>query len=251
MGLFSGIKDAIKKVGQAIRGALDQALNIAKEALNRAFGALDFIGTLLGLIPKKKLRLRVVILRDGDGTPLTDAADVQPTIDRAREIFKQELNTDITAAGGILIEHVDAIPPSAALNPGCGSGAWGDHYGEAGDFYSLHIATNAAAAPTGYATPVTAFIVCNVRGEKGCSLGPLTNYITLDLDGIALENSNPDDDVSVLNGAKWLAHEIGHSCGLWHAGGSSNLMDPEHAGGVKLRRWQKAIARNSRHITFL
>ncbi len=252
MGLFSEIKSGFKKIGSAIRGGLSQIVNVVKEVVNRLFGIVDLLANLVGILLPKKLRLRLVILRDEGGSFLATAEDVGPAIERAKAIFKAELNTTIVAAGGTLIERVDPIPPTAALDPGCDSDAWTDDFGDAGDFYSLHIATNLAAAPTGYATPVTAFIVRNVRGKKGCSLGLLTNYVTLDLDGIdTITVGSSDDDVSATIGSLWLAHEIAHSCGLWHVKKKANLMHPTAEDGVNLRNWQKAIARNSRHISFL
>lgn len=245
MGFFS-------KVGSAIRGGLRQIVDVVKEIANRIFGIVDLLASLIGILLPKKLRLRVVILRDETGSFLATAEDVEPAIERAKAIFKTELNTTIVAAGGKMVERVDPMPPTAALNPGCGFDAWKDDFGDAGDFYSLHIATNLSAAPTGYATPVTAFIVRNVRGKKGCSLGPLTNYVTLDLDGIdTITVGGGDDDVSATIGRLWLAHEIAHSCGLWHVKKKANLMHPTAEDGVDLRNWQKAIARNSRHISFL
>lgn len=252
MGFFSKFKNGLKKIGSAIRGGLGQIVNLAKEAGNRIFGIVDFFANLFGILLPKKLRLRVVILRDGTGSFLATAKDVEPAIERAKDIFKAELNTKIVAAGGKMLERVDAIPPKAALDPICNFGTWKADFGDAGDFYSLHIATNLSAAPTGYASPVTAFIVRNVINKKGCSLGPLTNYVTLDLDGIkTIIVGINGDDVSATIGSIWLAHEIAHSCGLWHVKKKANLMHPSAEDGVNLRNWQKAIARDSRHISFL
>lgn len=244
----------LKKIGSAFRGGLSQLINLVKEGANRVFGIFDFFGTLLGITPPKKLRLRVVILRDESGSYLAGASDVQPAIDRATVIFKAQLNTDIVAAGGEMIDTYDPIPPVSALEPECGDHGlklWLADFKEAGDFYSLNVATNAAAAVTGYATPITAFIVRDVPGEVGCSAGVLTNYVVLGIDGLPTVSSNLDDDVSVQVGQLWLAHELGHACGLWHVGDASNLMHADSDTGVQLGRLQQAVARNSRHITFL
>lgn len=252
MGFFSDVKNGLEKVGSAIRGGLGQIINSVKEAANRLFGITDFLANLLGILLPKTLRLRVVILRDQTGSFLATIDEVEPAIDRAKAIFKAELNTKIVAAGGQMVERVDPIPPRSALEPGCGFDAWKAHHSTAGDFYSLHIATNLSAAPTGYAAPVTVFIVKDIKNEKGCSLGPLTNYVTLDLDGIeTITVGSSTDDVSAEIGSLWLAHELAHSCGLWHIDNQENLMHPEEDEGVNLKNWQKAIARNSRHITFL
>lgn len=252
MGLLSKVKKGLKKVGNAIRGGASQLINIIKSAASRLFGIVDFLANLIGIILPKKLRLRVVILQDETGSYLATVAEVEPAIERAKAIFKKELNTKIVASGGTMVSRANEIPPSTALEPGCGGDAWKEDFGDAGDFFARHSETNAAAFLTGYASPVTAFIVRNVRGKLGCSLGPLTNYVTLDLDGIAtITIGAPGDDVSATIGTSWLAHEIAHSCSLWHVKKKINLMHESEESGVNLRKWQKAIARNSRHISFL
>ncbi len=81
--MWKKVKKAIKKAGNTVVVVVMQAVNVVKEAVNRSFGipdflfslfagvrVLDFIATLFGLKLAKKLRLRVVILRDKAGTPV-------------------------------------------------------------------------------------------------------------------------------------------------------------------------------------
>lgn len=235
----------------AIRSGLSQIVNIAKEGVNRILGVPDFIGNLIGIVPRKKLRLRVVILRDENGGTLATPDDLDLVFQRTKAIFKQRFNTKVVPAGGILIETYDPIPPFEALNPKCDVDGWLDDFGTAGDFYSLKIATNLAAAPTGYAMPITVFIVKNVVDKTGCSFGPLTDHVVYDTNGLTAAPGNPNDDVDVPRGQLWLAHELAHSCGLWHSSQKKNLMHKSSDTGTDVRRWEIAIARNSRHITFL
>lgn len=239
MGIFS-----------AIRGAVRQVVNTVKEAVNRVIGLPDFVGNLIGIVPRKKLRLRIVILRDEDGSALASPADLDLVVQRTKAIFDERFNTRIVASGGVLIETYDPIPPPEALEPRCDFDGWLQDFSAAGDFYSLKIATNLAAAPTGYATPITVFIVKDVQGKKGCSLGPLTNYVTYDVSGLTPAPPNPNDDVNVPEGQLWLAHELAHACGLWHSRQKKNLMHKSADTGTEVRRWEVAIARNSRHVTF-
>jgi hypothetical protein len=81
------------------------------------------------------------------------------------------------------------------------------------------------------------FVVRDVVGKCGCSLGPLGDYVTVDRDGLG-------------GTRRILAHELGHSCGLRHVGGEGNLMRPRNP-GERLTRWQRAVLRSSRHVTYL
>ena len=151
-------------------------------------------------------------------------------------------------ADGVFVETLGHAAPTAALEVGCGTDAWLEEFGEAGDLFGRRTARNISGILTGYAAPVTAFIVRDVEDVKGCSLGPLTDYVTLGLDG--LENSDPGDDVAPPS--KWLAHEIAHACGLWHDSyGNSNLINPDEGSGIELTRFQRSVLRNSRHVTYL
>jgi hypothetical protein len=67
----------------------------------------------------------------------------------------------------------------------------------------------------------------------GCSLGFLVDYVTV-------RGEQPI----------CLAHEIGHACNLLHLAEPMNLMNPT-CGGLHLTRWQVALLRLSRHVTYL
>lgn len=87
----------------------------------------------------------------------------------------------------------------------------------------------------GWGAPLMALLVTEVDGGRlaGCSLGPLTDYVTLRRDQPLC-----------------LAHEIGHACNLLHDRSPLNLMNPT-CGGIHLRTWQVLLLRLSRHVTFL
>ncbi len=51
-------------------GLLVQSFNFVKEAFNRLLGFFDFFMSLFGALPTKKLRLRIVILRDERDLPV-------------------------------------------------------------------------------------------------------------------------------------------------------------------------------------
>lgn len=86
----------------------------------------------------------------------------------------------------------------------------------------------------GLGAPVSTLLVDSVQGGGllGCSLGPLVDYVTV-------EATDP----------RCLAHELGHACNLWHVEKKGNLMNP-HCGGSQLHRWQVALLRMSRHVSY-
>ncbi len=87
----------------------------------------------------------------------------------------------------------------------------------------------------GTGSAVAVFAVHSVDEGRlaGCSLGPLTDYVTVRV------------DLPVC-----LAHELGHACNLLHAAQPGNLMNPT-CGGVHLSRWQVGLVRLSRHVSYL
>ena len=239
MGLWSKIKKAAKKVGRAIRGAVSQIVSIINTVVQRIIGIPDWIGSLIGIRPQKKLRLKVVVLRDESGEYLASRKELQPIIDTAIDIYKRRCNVKIIPAEEEFIQMYDVIPPTSALDISCNSGAWKEDFGEAGSFFSLLTAVpKVGLIGFGYATPVTAIVVRDIAGKKGCSLGPLTEYVTIDLDGIATDDT--------------LSHEIGHACSMKHRKKKSNLMFHSSTGrGDQLTRWQSSNVRWSKHVSYL
>ncbi len=216
------------------RGGVAQAANIVKEAFKRTIGLPELGSNAIGVQPYKKLRVRVVILRDEQGDPLCSAEDIGPSWDEAQRIFSQQAHVTLVAAAPRILT-VPHPAPVAALNVHCDDGAWQEDMDIAGAYFRNNCAkTNGKW--TGYGSPVTVFIVRDISNKGGCSLGPLTDYVTL--------------EAGMLHRAKHrlLAHEVAHACGLWHSSTKENLMFPKGPGD-RLAHWQAVLLRNSRHVT--
>ena len=248
------VSDGVKVGAGYVWDGARQAGNVAKEIGNRVLGLPEAGLNALGVLPTKKLRLRVFVLADGPdhnvfGVPAADvAALVDPAIRLTKEIFWREARISVVAAGGQFVV-VDPLPaPPAALTVHCDGEAYAEDFQAAGDYFQARIATNVIGSALGTGAPVTAFMVKEVVGKGGCSLGPLVDYVTV------------DDDATSGSHPRTLAHEVAHACGLPHAGGiggavfggdpATNLMNPSGSGETLTRR-QVVMFRNSRHVTFL
>lgn len=221
---------------QLVDGAVAQSLNVLKETANRVPGLVDTAASFVGLRPYKKLLLRVVVLRDEEGHALAPDEAVIPSFLEIQRIFMEQARVRVLPAGTMVVT-LDEPAPAAALDVHCDDGAWQEDLDAAGAFFRRHEARNRGRL-SGYGAPVTVFVVRDISDKGGCSLGPLTNYVTL--------------EARMLPRARYrlIAHEVAHACGLWHSKDRANLMFPKGPGDALLP-WQVAILRNSRHVTLL
>jgi hypothetical protein len=239
-------------IGRALIGAMRQTVNILKTVFNRAMGLPGALLDAVGLRPAKHIRVFIKILRDEQGFPVVQPADLEVGLATAQRILAEQANVLLqppvpgvtaTAMVSVLDEHA----PREALDVHCDAQAWREDFGIAGEFFSRHLARNFFGTLLGAGAPVTVFIVRDVKDKAGCSLGPLTDYVTVA--PIGLEGSFLNDDETGPLHAGTIVHEIAHACALWHVGDRSNLMHPS-TGGTELSLWQKVVLRNSRHVTY-
>lgn len=225
-GFWSSVKNFAKAVVRAVVRAVSTVVGLV----------LGIFDLLLGFLtwPPKKLRLQIFILSTSAG-PLVDPGDLKPAVDFARKTLKDKFNVKMSAYGKNMIEIIKEPAPDAALDVGCGGGAWGDEFGEAGDYFASHLA-GWNAIPISLTFPITVFVVRDIDGKLGCSLGPMSDYITLDVGGVKSETT--------------LAHEIGHACSLWHSSSKSNLMWRNDDRGNGAKWFQKNLLRSSRHVLY-
>lgn len=157
-------------------------------------------------------------------------------VELAKEIFLRECNVSLVGVGNRPIVMVAPAPaPTEALDVGCKPAAWRGDLGGAGSYFRSLAAGMFGGLPVGYGAPVTAFVVRSMAHAAGCSLGPLTNYVTVT--AAAMRGATP----------RVLAHELGHACCLLHRKEEHNLMIP--AAGEHLTRWQVAVVRGSPHVS--
>jgi hypothetical protein len=216
-------------------GLLIQSINFIKDAFNRVLGAFDFVLSLLGMLPVKKLRVRFVILRDERGLPVWDESLAHIAYEETMRILGRAARVELVPIGWRVVTAPHGAP-RAALDVHCTDGAWSDDIGEAGAFYRSIMAKTPLGTVLGYGAPVTVFIVRSISDKNGCSLGLLTDYVTVEAGAI-----KPTRGL--------IAHEIAHACGLLHSKDKDNLMYPSGP-GTTISRFQTAVFRNSRHVTY-
>jgi hypothetical protein len=202
--------------------------------VSRAVGIPELVGSLAGVSRPKRLRLSVQILREG-GAPVVAEAELEGALAETRRVLEREANVRLEPADGqLLVTRSDSAPTEALDSPCTDQGLWKADLGSAGRYFR----PLRPRGTVGRGAPITVFVVRDVVGKCGCSLGPLGDYVTIDGGGLT-------------GGTKRiLAHELGHSCGLPHSSREDNLMRPRGP-GQRLTRLQRAALRSSRHVTYL
>lgn len=195
----------------------------------------DIILGLFGVFPQKKMRIAVISLVGDDGEPVVKGDDLKASIQNTVETYMEAVNVRVIIDKVMMMA---APAPLANLGPSCGSSAFKEDMGKTGMYFeqtaNKECFESAFQRFTGYAAPVIVYIVKAVQGgDIGCSLGPFTDYVTI-------EGRKP----------QCVAHEVAHACGLLHVKERDNLA-AHICGGRKLEWWQKAIVRSSRHVTYL
>ncbi|HEX2092080.1 MAG TPA: hypothetical protein VHG28_06740 [Longimicrobiaceae bacterium] len=200
----------------------------------------------LGVCPRKKLRLQVIVMVGERNTPMVDPALLQPHVQQTVQIYRELADVDVVplkdARSWVVASNTPASGPHL-LDVSCGAEGFVKDLGIVGPDLDLQANVNgfdgAFRRLIGYGAPVFAFYVRTIDGGDGCSLGPLSDHVTVE--------TQP-----TLSDA--LPHEIGHACGLWHVDDAQNLMNTSAAylnTTVELLKWQKLLLRASRHVTYV
>ena len=217
------------KTRDIIKGLGRVTTRIVIEILHRAL--INLFDTLFGFLnwPEKKIRVKIFILPDPEGNAVVSSTELHASIDYAKRIFRKHFNVTLLAHDkGSFTEVLSTIPPTEVLYTKGGPAALKEEFKIAGSFFGSNL--------SGFIYPVTIFVVINIKGASGCSLGPISDYVTLDPLG-ARQSST-------------MAHELAHACGLWHVNEKANLLYRYNKRGDEVRWWQKNIFRSSRHATY-
>ena len=220
----------INKSWYAVKGVTRVIVKTIVESLHRL--VINIFDLLFGFLnwPEKKLRVKILILQDPQANSVVSPADLATAVEYAKRSFKKNFNTRLLPhkSKRPFADVLQKKPPLEVLYTKGSIGALAEEFKTAGSFFASNL--------SGLFYPVTAFVVLDIDHASGCSLGPLTDYVTLDPVGA----KNPST----------LAHEIAHACCLWHQRSKSNLLWRTFSRGDEVKWWQKNVFRSSRHVTY-
>ena len=150
---------------------IDEFINVITEIGWRLAGIFDAILDALGLTLLKKMRVCIIIPLDEKGSAITTEANLQPSIDSAKQIFLDAANVLL------IVDRVHTLEepaPTHALDVSCGVAAWGEDIWLSGAYFerqsALHWITGAISRITGLGSQISIFIVRDIPGSTdGCS----------------------------------------------------------------------------------
>lgn len=224
-----------------IGGIIRTILNWVTEVIWRIVGIFDFLGSLVGIRPRKKMYFGVIVPSVG-GSPIVTDADIQRQVDAAVDFYDRTCNINLIFTG---ICHTGVSPPDAGLTVGCDAGGFFNDWWIAGSYFEFAAATckftDGFRRVIGLGAEIIVFIVQDVTPSattNGCSFASTHNYVVIE--------AKPTDQAFVA------AHEMGHACWLPHDSDPANLMNPiTPSANPTLTNLQIALVRWSKHCVYI
>jgi len=229
---FKKVKNTVKKIVRAI-----------KDITVKLGGIVDQFGSLIGIRPKKYLRLYIIILKES-GKEVADKNDVADWYIETKRILKERCNIEVSSPTKLVmaVTIADGDAPAYALDVTCNFGAG---FGEDADYFesllSYDRASRGSVIPDllGYGEPLYVIVTKSFStGEDGCSIPFFNNYIVL--------AANAKD--------KTMVHEIGHVAWLrdrYDQNDKPNVMYKKASRGDELTNYQISSLRNNRYVVYI
>lgn len=211
-------------------------LNWVTEIVWRLVGLVDFIASLAGFRPRKKMYFGVIV---PPITPIGSDADIMRQVDAAIRFYDTTCNINMIFTG---ICHTQISPPRQPLNVACNAEGFADDFGFVGSYFEFTSATckftDSFRRVIGLGAEIIIFVVQDVTPTfNGCSFASTHNWVLIE--------AQPSDQ------ALTAAHEIGHACWLDHHGNPTNLMfQSTPSGTATLDNFQIALVRWSKHCVY-
>lgn len=221
-----------------IGGIIRTIWNWVTEIIWRVVGIIDFLASLAGIRPRKKMYFGVIV---PPITPIATDADIQRQVDATIDLYDRTCNINMIFTG---ICHTDIPPPDGGLTVGCDAGGFFGDWWLPGSYFEFASATckfkDGFRRLLGLGSEIIVFIVQNVTpaNTNGCSFASTHNWVVIE--------ALPTDSAFVA------AHEIGHACWLTHDGDPANLMASiTPAANPTLTNLQISVVRWSKHCVYI
>ncbi len=244
--VVNGVLDAIGFIVELILsipiigGIIRTILNWVTEIIWRAVGFIDFLASLAGIRPRKKMYFGAIVPSVNE-TPIVTDAEIQRQVDAAIDFYDRTCNINLIFSG---ICHTNISPPEAGLSVDCDAGGFFNDWWLAGSYFELASATckfkDGFRRVIGLGAEIIVFLVQDVTpvNTNGCSFGSTHNYVVIE--------AKPTDQSFVA------AHEMGHACWLGHDDDAANLMNSTTpATNPTLTNVQIALVRWSKHCVYI
>ncbi len=234
IGFIIGLILSIPIIGGIIR----TILNWVTEIIWRIVGFVDFLASLAGVRPRKKMYVGVIV---PPITPIASDFEIQRQVDAVVDFYDRTCNINVIFTG---ICHSNISPPNSSLTVACDAGGFFSDWWITGSYMEFASATckykDNFRRVIGLGSEIIIFIVQDVTpaNTNGCSFGSTNNWVVVE--------ANPTDQAFVA------AHEIGHACLLPHDGDPANLMAATvPTTNPTLTNLQIAVVRWSKHVVYL
>jgi hypothetical protein len=233
-GALGGLTRAVTHTSTALAADLGSAVARAGEAVGDLTGRDREPGVL---------RLRVLILSDEHGRPLTTEGRIRPALERADAVLRAEAGIRTRV---LSVQTITEPAPVEALDPHANRRLLLDDVllGRT-EWYHRHLAGHGDPGTIG--APVTVIVVRQITGRTtGCSLGVNADWVIVQASLFDRRRDHTYDETV-------LVHELGHALNLPHARDRENLMfpsssPPHDVRGTRLQRWQAAVLQANRHV---
>lgn len=215
-------------------------------------GSIDALIGLAGVRPEKKLRVSTIVLMKANGDMTAQDPATVAQLQLLIDVFFDEANVRVVrsapfqydsgfagkeTADADWLSKVSSPSHESILKVDGGTGSAGEDLGVPGSRFGWLMNTRGFYGNfrrlIGYGAPVTVFVVEDVDGVAGVSLGPLSNRVSTD-----------------HGAATNTAHEVGHACLLPHKNVADNLLHQHNPAGRKLTKGQAVLMRLSGHVTY-
>jgi hypothetical protein len=244
--IVNGILDAIGFIVELILsipiigGFIRMVLNWLTEILWRFLGFFDFLASLAGIRPRKKMYFGVIV---PPVTPIASEADIMRQVNAVISVFDRTCNINMIFTG---ICRTNLPPPGGTLTIACNEVGFRDDFGFLGSYFEFASATckftDSFRRVIGLGSEIIIFMVQDVTHPvlnlSGCSFASTHNWVVVE--GLS-------SDFEFL-----AAHEIGHACWLEHHGDPANLMNGSAIPAAPvLTDLQISLVRWSKHCVYL